>query len=141
MSSTIAELDRRRTAARMGGGQKRIDAQHAKGRLTARERLDVLLDERSGEPALRAAVEAARSGGRTDLDLAAPPGIRPFALAALAARAGRPVLAVTAYAGKGDDERIRDAGADSYLAKPVSIGPFMMAVKALIEKTPAGTAP
>jgi transcription-repair coupling factor (superfamily II helicase) len=58
--------------------------------------LDVLLDERSGEPALRAAVEAARSGGRTDLDLTAPPGIRPFALAALAARAGRPVLAVTA---------------------------------------------
>lgn len=43
-----------------------------------------------------------------------------------------PVLAVTAYAGKGDEERIRDAGADSYLAKPVSIGPFMAAVKALI---------
>jgi transcription-repair coupling factor (superfamily II helicase) len=58
--------------------------------------LDVLLDEHSGEPALRAAVEAARSGGRTDLDLTAPPGIRPFALAALAARADRPVLAVTA---------------------------------------------
>ena len=49
MSSTIAELDRRRTAAHMGGGQKRIDAQHAKGRLTARERLDVLLDEGSFE--------------------------------------------------------------------------------------------
>src|SRR6476620_7597131 len=49
MSSTIAELDRRRTAARMGGGQKRIDAQHAKGRLTARERLSVLLDPGSFE--------------------------------------------------------------------------------------------
>jgi two-component system cell cycle response regulator DivK len=46
-----------------------------------------------------------------------------------------PVLAVTAYAGKGDEERIRDAGAEGYLAKPVSIGPFMAAVKALIEKT------
>ncbi|MEN9719182.1 MAG: hypothetical protein RIQ99_2060 [Pseudomonadota bacterium] len=45
-----------------------------------------------------------------------------------------PVLAVTAYAGKGDEERIRDAGAEGYLAKPVSIGPFMAAVKALIEK-------
>lgn len=45
-----------------------------------------------------------------------------------------PVLAVTAYAGKGDEERIRDAGADSYLAKPVSIGPFMAAVRALIER-------
>ena len=33
-----------------------------------------------------------------------------------------PVLAVTAYAGKGDEERIRDAGAEGYLAKPVSIG-------------------
>ena len=49
MSSTIAELDRRRAAARLGGGSKRIDAQHAKGKLTARERLDVLLDEGSFE--------------------------------------------------------------------------------------------
>ena len=48
-----------------------------------------------------------------------------------------PVLAVTAYAGKGDEERIRDAGADSYLAKPVSIGPFMAAVKGLVETAPA----
>jgi len=49
MSSTIAELEKRRAAARLGGGQTRIDAQHAKGRLTARERLDVLLDEGSFE--------------------------------------------------------------------------------------------
>jgi two-component system cell cycle response regulator DivK len=48
-----------------------------------------------------------------------------------------PVLAVTAYAGKGDEERIREAGADSYLAKPVSIGPFMAAVKGLVEKAAA----
>jgi two-component system cell cycle response regulator DivK len=44
-----------------------------------------------------------------------------------------PVLAVTAYAGKGDEERIRQAGAEGYLAKPVSIGPFMAAVKRLID--------
>ena len=44
-----------------------------------------------------------------------------------------PVLAVTAYAGKGDEERIRQAGADSYLAKPVSIQPFMAAVRGLLE--------
>src|SRR3954468_23617830 len=49
MSSTIEELERRRDAARLGGGQTRIDAQHAKGKLTARERVDVLLDEGSFE--------------------------------------------------------------------------------------------
>lgn len=43
-----------------------------------------------------------------------------------------PVLAVTAYAGKGDEDRIREAGADDYLAKPVSIRPFMAAVDALL---------
>ena len=45
---------------------------------------------------------------------------------------GTPVLAVTAYAGKGDEERIRDAGASAYLSKPVSIGPFMAAVRGLL---------
>ncbi|RST32008.1 acyl-CoA carboxylase subunit beta [Sphingomonas ginkgonis] len=49
MATTIEELDSRREAARLGGGQRRIDAQHAKGRLTARERLSVLLDEGSFE--------------------------------------------------------------------------------------------
>ena len=37
MSANIAELERRRAAARMGGGEKRIAAQHAKGKLTAQE--------------------------------------------------------------------------------------------------------
>ena len=45
---------------------------------------------------------------------------------------GVPVLAVTAYAGKGDEDRIRAAGAEDYLAKPVSIGPFSAKVLALI---------
>src|SRR5260221_4289761 len=40
----IAELQRLKEIARLGGGQKRIDAQHKKGKLTARERLDLLLD-------------------------------------------------------------------------------------------------
>ena len=40
-----------------------------------------------------------------------------------------PVLAVTAYAGKGDEERIRGAGAAGYLAKPVSIRPFIASVE------------
>ena len=43
-----------------------------------------------------------------------------------------PVLAVTAFAAKGDEERIRAAGAAGYLAKPVSITPFMNAVRALL---------
>lgn len=43
-----------------------------------------------------------------------------------------PVLAVTAFAAKGDEERIRSAGAAGYLSKPVSIMPFMNAVKALL---------
>ncbi len=49
MQSILEQLETRREAARMGGGQRRIDAQHAKGKLTARERLDVLLDHGSFE--------------------------------------------------------------------------------------------
>ena len=49
MSANIAEMERRRDAAKLGGGQQRIDTQHAKGKLTARERLDILLDEGSFE--------------------------------------------------------------------------------------------
>lgn len=49
MSANVAELEKRRAASKLGGGQKRIEAQHAKGRLTARERIDILLDEGSFE--------------------------------------------------------------------------------------------
>lgn len=42
-------LDRKNKEAELGGGQKRIDAQHAKGKLTARERIALLLDEGSFE--------------------------------------------------------------------------------------------
>ena len=45
----IKELVARRKEARIGGGQKKIDAQHAKGKFTARERLEMLLDEGSFE--------------------------------------------------------------------------------------------
>ena len=48
-SENIEALVRRRESARQGGGAKRIDAQHAKGKLTARERLALLLDEGSFE--------------------------------------------------------------------------------------------
>ncbi|MDG4647480.1 acyl-CoA carboxylase subunit beta [Roseibacterium sp. SDUM158017] len=49
MKDILVQLERRREEARLGGGQKRIDAQHSKGRLTARERIDLLLDEGSFE--------------------------------------------------------------------------------------------
>ena len=49
MSDILAELEKRRAEARLGGGQQRIDAQHAKGKLTARERIEILLDEGSFE--------------------------------------------------------------------------------------------
>ncbi|MCD8208321.1 MAG: acyl-CoA carboxylase subunit beta [Bacteroidales bacterium] len=45
----ITELVEKRANARLGGGQKRIDAQHTKGKKTARERLSILLDEGSFE--------------------------------------------------------------------------------------------
>ncbi|WOI34667.1 acyl-CoA carboxylase subunit beta [Tritonibacter scottomollicae] len=49
MKDILAELEERREDARLGGGQKRIDAQHARGKLTARERIELLLDEDSFE--------------------------------------------------------------------------------------------
>ena len=49
MRDIIKELEAKRDRARLGGGGRRIEAQHAKGKLTARERIDVLLDEGSFE--------------------------------------------------------------------------------------------
>ena len=49
MQELLEQLEARREEARLGGGQRRIDAQHAKGKLTARERIEVLLDEGSFE--------------------------------------------------------------------------------------------
>ena len=49
MQSVLHELESRRARARSGGGQNKIDAQHGKGKLTARERIDVLLDPGSFE--------------------------------------------------------------------------------------------
>ena len=45
MHDIIRQLEEKRAQARLGGGEKRIDAQHAKGKLTARERLELLLDD------------------------------------------------------------------------------------------------
>ena len=47
MRDKLELLERRRAESELGGGAKRLEAQHAKGKLSARERLDVLLDEGS----------------------------------------------------------------------------------------------
>lgn len=51
-----------------------------------------------------------------------------------------PIMAVTAYAAKGDEERIREAGAEGYVSKPISVLRFVEAVAALLKLTlvPAG---
>ena len=43
-----------------------------------------------------------------------------------------PIMAVTAYAAKGDEERIRDAGAEGYVSKPISVLKFVESVAALL---------
>ena len=49
MQEIIRQLEEKRAAARRGGGQERIEKQHGKGKLTARDRIDLLLDESSFE--------------------------------------------------------------------------------------------
>jgi len=49
MQDIIKELDERRKSGALGGGQHRIDKQHSRGKLTARERIEILLDEDSFE--------------------------------------------------------------------------------------------
>jgi len=49
MQDILRQLEAKRTAARTGGGEKRIQVQHGKGKLTARERLEILLDTGSFE--------------------------------------------------------------------------------------------
>ena len=49
MKDIFAELQARRDTAHLGGGPRRIDSQHARGKLTARERVALLLDEGSFE--------------------------------------------------------------------------------------------
>jgi propionyl-CoA carboxylase beta chain len=47
MEDILRQLEEKRAGARAGGGKKRVEAQHAKGKLSARERLELLLDEES----------------------------------------------------------------------------------------------
>jgi propionyl-CoA carboxylase beta chain len=49
MQDILRQLEEKRAAARLGGGERRVEAQHKKGKLSARERLEVLLDPGSFE--------------------------------------------------------------------------------------------
>src|SRR5579864_9587794 len=49
MKEILDRLERRRADARAGGGQKRVEAQHQRGKLTARERMELLMDKGSFE--------------------------------------------------------------------------------------------
>jgi len=62
MREKLELLERRRAAAELGGGAERLKAQHAKGKLSARERLDVLLDEGSFTELDRFAVSRSEGG-------------------------------------------------------------------------------
>ena len=47
-----------------------------------------------------------------------------------------PIMAVTAYSAHGDEERIRAAGAQSYVSKPISVAKFVAEVECLLPKEP-----
>src|SRR6478752_4124400 len=49
MKEMLDKLEQRRERARAGGGQARVEAQHKRGKLTARERIDLLMDKGSFE--------------------------------------------------------------------------------------------
>ena len=43
-----------------------------------------------------------------------------------------PIMAVTAYAGKGDEDRVREAGADAFVSKPITLARFMQSTEELV---------
>ncbi|MEL6875085.1 MAG: response regulator [Pseudomonadota bacterium] len=45
-----------------------------------------------------------------------------------------PIMAVTAYAGKGDEDRILTAGAEAYVSKPISVAKFVESVESVLER-------
>jgi len=45
-----------------------------------------------------------------------------------------PIIAVTAFAMKGDEERIREGGCEAYISKPITVGPFMETIKSFLDK-------
>ena len=50
------------------------------------------------------------------------------------ASASGPLMAVTAFAMKGDEERIREGGCEAYLSKPISVGKFLETVRHFLDQ-------
>ena len=48
--------------------------------------------------------------------------------------AGIPVIAVTAFAMKGDEEKIREGGCEAYISKPISVGSFLETIKSFLDE-------
>ena len=70
----------------------------------------------------------------TDIQLPHVSGLELIRMLRADAQLGQvPIMAVTAYSAQGDDERIRAAGAQSYVSKPISVVRFVEAVEALLE--------
>jgi two-component system, cell cycle response regulator DivK len=85
--------------------------------------------------ALDTALEFAPDLVITDIQLPYVSGIELIRLVRAEPRlADVPIMAVTAYAGHGDDERIRAAGAQAYVSKPISVARFVAEVSALLPK-------
>lgn len=50
-----------------------------------------------------------------------------------------PVIAVTAFAMKGDEQKIREGGCEDYISKPISVARFIEIVRRYLEKTETGS--
>ena len=93
-------------------------------------------EARSGREALDAASEACPDVVLLDIDLPDMPGTDVLTeLRRLPGMASVPVLAVTAYAMKGDAERLLAAGFDGYIAKPIDVRSFVDTVLAAASGT------
>lgn len=85
----------------------------------------------------RLALDSARTFGPdlviTDIQLPHVSGLELIRLLRADAQLGDvPIMAVTAYSAQGDEERIREAGAQSYVSKPISVMKFVAAVQELL---------
>jgi acetyl-CoA carboxylase carboxyltransferase component len=80
MRERVALLERRAAEAELGGGPDRLDAQHRKGKLSARERLDLLLDEGSFvEMASSRAMAGSKDASSTSSRRTSPSSVAPSA--------------------------------------------------------------